>query len=148
MVSQRAANEMTRCTAVALLLLATSTAAHSDAIVGQASIIDGDTLAIHDVRFRLWGIDAPESDQLCRNRDGGRYRCGQKAANDLDAFIGPRPVSCIEVDRDRYKPLPGPISRNGWLRTAWRSTLVERHTRYVMLAKVPIRLTIHLQILL
>jgi endonuclease YncB( thermonuclease family) len=80
-----------------------STAAHSDAIVGQASIIDGDTLAIQDVRFRLWGIDAPESDQLCRNRDNEHYRCGQKAANDLDAFVARRPVSCIEVDRDQYK---------------------------------------------
>jgi endonuclease YncB( thermonuclease family) len=76
---------MNRCLAVALLMLATSTAAHSDDMVGQASIIDGDTLEIQGTRFRLWGIDAPESDQLCRNRNSGHYRCGQKAANDLDA---------------------------------------------------------------
>ena len=33
------------------------------------------------------GIDAPESDQLCRNEDSEHYRCGQKAANDLDREI-------------------------------------------------------------
>jgi hypothetical protein len=27
---------------------------------------DGDTIEIHSQRIRLWGIDAPESDQLCR----------------------------------------------------------------------------------
>ena len=72
-------------------------------LVGQASIIDGDTLEIHGIRIRLWGIDAPESDQLCRNDDSEHYRCGQKAANDLDALIARRPVECVEVDHDRYK---------------------------------------------
>jgi endonuclease YncB( thermonuclease family) len=72
-------------------------------LAGQASIIDGDTLEIHGTRIRLWGIDTPESDQLCRNQDSEHYRCGQKAANDLDALVARRPVACIEVDRDQYK---------------------------------------------
>src|SRR3982074_308392 len=37
------------------------------------------------------------------NQGGEHYRCGQKAANDLAAFVARRPVSCIEVDRDQYK---------------------------------------------
>src|ERR1700747_414108 len=45
----------------------------------QASIIDGDTLEIHGTRIRLWGIDAPESSQLCRGDDSLQYRCGAKA---------------------------------------------------------------------
>jgi endonuclease YncB( thermonuclease family) len=56
-------------------------------LTGRASIIDGDTLEIPGTRIRLWGIDAPESDQPCRNQDCQPYGCGQKAANDLDAFI-------------------------------------------------------------
>jgi endonuclease YncB( thermonuclease family) len=46
-------------------------------LAGQARIIDGDTLEIHGTRIRLWAIDAPESDQLCRNQDSEHYRCGQ-----------------------------------------------------------------------
>jgi len=53
-----------------------------------ASVIDGDTLEIHGTRIRLWGIDAPESSQLCRGDDSLQFRCGAKAANDLDTFIG------------------------------------------------------------
>jgi len=40
--------------------------AFADNLSGQASIIGGDTLEIHGTRIRLWGIDAPESSQLCR----------------------------------------------------------------------------------
>jgi endonuclease YncB( thermonuclease family) len=69
---------------------------------GQASVIDGDTLEIHGTRIRLWGIDAPESSQLCRGEGGLQYRCGAKAANDLDAFIAGRPVNCIPISLDQY----------------------------------------------
>jgi endonuclease YncB( thermonuclease family) len=48
------------------MLLVASGSANSADMVGQASIIDGDTLGIHGSRIRLWGIDAPESSQLCR----------------------------------------------------------------------------------
>ncbi len=72
-------------------------------IFRDASIIDGDTLEIHGTRIRLWGIDAPASDQLCRNYGGEHYRCGQDAANQLDTFIARRPIECVEVDRDQYR---------------------------------------------
>ena len=101
----RRSGNMIRATiaAFAALIFVSMPNAFADDLVGQASIIDGDTLAIHGTRIRLWGIDAPESDQLCRNEDSEHYRCGQKAANDLDAFMARRPVECVEVDRDQYK---------------------------------------------
>ncbi|UFW46460.1 MULTISPECIES: thermonuclease family protein [Bradyrhizobium] len=74
----------------------------ADDFVGRASVIDGDTLDMHGVRIRPWGIDAPETTQLCRGEDSLHYRCGAQAANDLDAFIGRRPANCVPVRLDRY----------------------------------------------
>jgi len=78
--------------------------AFADDLIGRASIIDGDTLEIHGTRIRFWGIDAPESNQLCRDDDSNQYRCGAKAANGLDAFIARRPVDCSPVSLDQYRP--------------------------------------------
>jgi endonuclease YncB( thermonuclease family) len=86
---------------IAVLVAAAGPALSAD-VTGQASVIDGDTIEIHGTRIRLWGIDAPEGTQLCRGEDSLQYRCGAKAANDLDAFIARRPVSCTPISRDQY----------------------------------------------
>ena len=65
-------------------------------------MIDGDTAEMHGVRIRLWGIDAPESSQLCRGEDSLQYHCGAQAANELDAFIDRRPINCVPVSLDPY----------------------------------------------
>lgn len=85
-----------------LTFLLLSGAVSAADFVGQASVIDGDTLDIHGTRIRLWGVDAPESSQLCRGADSNLYRCGAKAANELDSFIARRPVSCTSVSADQY----------------------------------------------
>lgn len=72
------------------------------AIVGVASVIDGDTIDIHGARIRLNGIDAPESGQRCRDAQGRDWRCGQQAAFALSDRIGRQPVSCNPTDTDRY----------------------------------------------
>lgn len=45
-------------------------------IVGNAPVIDGDTIEIHGKRIRLFGIDAPESGQFCVRPSGERWRRG------------------------------------------------------------------------
>ncbi|MGC2780503.1 MAG: thermonuclease family protein [Bradyrhizobium sp.] len=85
-----------------VLALATAWPAGALDLTGRASIVDGDTLDIHGERIRLWGIDAPESTQLCRGRDRRPYRCGALAANTLDAITRNKALRCIAVDGDRY----------------------------------------------
>ena len=73
------------------------------AIIGRASVIDGDTIEIHGQRVRLWGIDSPEGRQTC-TRAGEAFRCGTEAANQLAVFIGAQPVTCVPKGRpDRYR---------------------------------------------
>ena len=88
-------------------------------IVGRASVIDGDTIEIRGQRIRLFGIDAPESSQLCTLNDN-QYRCGQQAALALADKIGERTVRCTEKDTDRYQRVVavcrvGDQDLGGWL---------------------------------
>ncbi|WP_441252101.1 thermonuclease family protein [Tardiphaga sp. 71_E8_N1_1] len=71
-------------------------------LIGRASVVDGDTIEIRGKRVRIWGIDAPESAQLCRDSDSLHYRCGAKAANELSAWLADRVVTCSPRDLDRY----------------------------------------------
>jgi endonuclease YncB( thermonuclease family) len=87
---------------VGSIFLSACSIALCDNLIGRVSIIDGDTIEIHSTRIRLWGIDAPESNQLCRGEDSLQYRCSARAANELDAFIATRMVTCVPVSFDRY----------------------------------------------
>ena len=95
-------------------LVILTTWALADDVIGQASVIDGDTLEIHGSPIRIFGIDAPESDQLCRDEQKYHCGCGQKASNALFDFIDRRPVECVEVDaRSQSAPLVAWISLPG-----------------------------------
>ena len=44
---------------LAVLVLGSTPIALADDLIGQASVIDGDTLGIHGTRIRLWGAYHP-----------------------------------------------------------------------------------------
>lgn len=88
--------------ATALLVWAMIGSMEAADLTGQATVVDGDTLEIHGSRIRLWGIDAPEPDQLLRGADSLPYRCGAEAANRLDEFIARRPVRCTPRGADQF----------------------------------------------
>jgi endonuclease YncB( thermonuclease family) len=48
----------------------------SATISGPITVLDGDTIEIGATRIRLFGIDAVEHDQTCRNQDGTVWACG------------------------------------------------------------------------
>ena len=78
--------------ALVLLFLAVPASAQT------VTITDGDTIKIGDTTLRLWGIDAPESRQVC---DDG-WAAGQEAARTLRTLMQGRRLECQDRGKDRY----------------------------------------------
>lgn len=59
-------------------------------------VVDGDTIHIQDTRYRLWGVEAPELDQVCRSGSTreSTYACGENSRIVLQTRIGGRAVEC------------------------------------------------------
>jgi endonuclease YncB( thermonuclease family) len=85
-----------------LVIEASPFPAAADPVFGRVLVTDGDTIVIRDVRIRLEGIDAPETDQICLDRDERRYPCGVKAREALQELIGDRAVTCVGDEIDQY----------------------------------------------
>ena len=60
-------------------------------------VVDGDTIRVGGVTWRLWGIDAPESRQEC---DG--WPAGRLATSRLQELVSGRSVTCEAKATDRY----------------------------------------------
>jgi len=60
-------------------------------------IIDGDTIELDGVTYRLNGIDAPEQGQRC-----GNWRCGVAATEKLAALVAGKAVRCDASGTDGY----------------------------------------------
>ncbi|KQB11443.1 endonuclease YncB(thermonuclease family) [Rhodobacter capsulatus] len=86
--------------------------AQAEMLQGRARVVDGDTLAIGAQKVRLFGIDAPEHDQLCKDAQGQDWPCGQ-AARDRLAVLAAGTVRCAGGDRDRYDRLLAVCSAGG-----------------------------------
>ena len=65
------------------------------AITGAINVIDGETLEIQNQRIKLWGVDAPELNQTCKNGQDAGYDCGKEAAAALSRWLTElQPVRC------------------------------------------------------
>jgi endonuclease YncB( thermonuclease family) len=104
-VPEKPARRLPRtCRWVAAVLLAIATGSNLPAfadVIGQAQVIDGDTLQVAGERVRLHGIDAPESRQAC-SLSGVGWPCGQNAARVLTGVTNGQVVTCRGDKHDRY----------------------------------------------
>jgi len=67
----------------------------------ETLITDADTLIVNGNVYRLDGIDAPETDQVCLDANGALWTCGIEARDNLKNFIGNRDVRCEAKGWDR-----------------------------------------------
>lgn len=70
----------------------------------KIQVIDGDTIHIGKLKYRFFGIDAPEIKQICE-KDNKKIQCGILAKNFLKNKISDKIPACITKDKDRYQRL-------------------------------------------
>ncbi len=95
-----------------LILISACATASAGEVYGQAQVLDGDSLRIGELEIRLFGIDAPESQQTCRigNR---QWDCGRSATRALKEMIGSAKVRCTWSERDSYNRALATCFSNG-----------------------------------
>ena len=68
----------------------------------SATITDGDTLVVSRTTFRLYGIDAPEYRQTCKDARGLDWECGKAARTELARLAKSGDISCEPRAEDKY----------------------------------------------
>lgn len=65
-------------------------------------IIDGDSFKDGETEFRIYGIDAPEYRQTCKDGNGQDWLCGKSARKGLEAVLRSGRFNCEVRARDKY----------------------------------------------
>lgn len=63
-------------------------------INGSATVINANVFYIGGRYVRLFGVDAPDSDQICSDAVGSSYNCGEVAASWVRGWIDKNPIDC------------------------------------------------------
>jgi endonuclease YncB( thermonuclease family) len=83
---------------LAIALLTVVATPYQAALAQSVRVIDGDTIVINKVHYRLWGIDAPETHELCP--DG--WPAGRAATTYIRGLLKGHAVTCDARGRDKY----------------------------------------------
>jgi len=116
----------------------TSAAPPTIAVSGYPRVISGDVIIIHGRRIRLFGIDAPDNKQTCKNADDQDYDCGWKATVALVDHIAGGTVSCQARGIDRIRRTLavcrlGTEDLNAWMVAQGWAVAYQHHSRdYVL----------------
>ncbi len=107
------------------------------AIYSSAKVISADTLIIAGRYFRLFGIDAPENNQTCADKNGRPYHCGQQAAAWLKSWLQDYELECRVMQEDAKGNMLGVCSLGAYdlgaaLVNAGWAVVYEKHTDVYM----------------
>ena len=69
-------------------------------ISGSASIIDAHVFYIGGRYIRLYGVDAPDKDQICSDENGASYNCGEEAVSWMTSWIDNNVIDCYILKLD------------------------------------------------
>ena len=89
-----------------LLLLPNLSVSAEKTIIGKAQVIDGDTIKVNGKKIRLFGIDAPEKNQIC-TKNSNYYNCGSTSTKFLKEIIKNETIECTYKNLDRYGRILG-----------------------------------------
>ena len=122
---------------ICVILFLTSSNSFSKTIIGQAKIIDGDTIHIKNNKIRLHGIDSPETKQTCKI-DSQIWFCGKQSTEELKKIINNQSVECTVNDIDIYNRyvaicLVNDINLNQWMvKNGWAIAYRYYSTDYII----------------
>lgn len=68
----------------------------------KVSVIDGDSFRDADAEYRIYGIDAPEYNQSCKDIADRDWPCGKLARGALEEILREGQYSCDVHARDQY----------------------------------------------
>jgi endonuclease YncB( thermonuclease family) len=68
----------------------------------SAKVRDGDTITLNESNYRLFGIDAPEYKQSCKDAKGVDWPCGKAARAMLESHVLAGTITCLPQAEDQY----------------------------------------------
>jgi len=99
--------------AIASLCVLPAAAVSAAEVTGSARVLDGDTIEIGSTKVRLFGIDAPEGAQPCKDAARKNYPCGDAATARVRQLTAGKPVTCKGDQTDQYGRLLAVCSVQG-----------------------------------
>ncbi len=120
--------------------------AKSEEISGKVLVVDGDTIKINKKKIRLFGIDAPEMNQICKRNYltisfftfSKNYNCGLIAKQKLKDLVKNKLIKCVIRGTDIYKRKIGICYRdkvdiNSWMvRNGYAVSYKKYSKKYVL----------------
>jgi len=94
--------------AALVMLIGVDTAA-----AATVRVVDGDTIELSGITYRLHGIDAPEAGQKCAKANGGKWACGKAAIGALEVLAFSGTVSCDTRGTDVFSRVIGVCTVDG-----------------------------------